>query len=183
MIKKITLFLFFLSISASIFAYTPSASVLEKTKLLSDKINTYIRTQTPEQKTSLVKLLSEKLPVLQARLFSTKNIERMYLFEYVRRHLPGAEMIDTPDLVDDDNLGVTWTHAPRGFSILYAPYSTPTLASLDEEKKFSTLINGSYFARTEGGNYHAGLLWLDGIRQTPFVSDDSQLTHILCFAG
>lgn len=183
MIKNIILFLFLLSISTGIFAYTPHASVLEETKTISDKINTYIRGQSWEQKTALLKLLSDKLPILQARLFVSKNIERMYILEYVRRHLPGAEMIDTPDLVDDDNLWVTWTHAPRGFDILYSPYSTPTLASLDEQKKFSAIINGSYFARTEGGNYHAGLLWLDGIRQTPFVSDDPQLTHILCLAG
>ncbi len=180
MIKKIILLLFCLWISTEIFAYTPSSYVLEKTKNLSDKINVYILSQTTEQKIWILKLLTEKLPILQARLFDTKNIERMYLFEYVRRHLPGSEMIDTADLIDDDNLGVTWTHAPRGFDIIYTPYMTPSMASLDEEKKFSTLINGSYFSRTEGWNYHAGLLWLNNQRQTPFVSDDPQLTHILC---
>ncbi len=103
MMKKFFI-LFFLSVSFPIFAYSPSASVLEKTKNLSVKINSYISSQQSEQKTSLLKLLSDTLPILQARLFMTHDIERMYLFEYIRRHLPASEMIDTSDLIDDDNL-------------------------------------------------------------------------------
>ncbi len=183
MIKKVLFFFSFLSVSFPIFAYVPSDSVLIKTKTLSTKINSYITSQPSEQKNSLLKLLSNKLPLLQSRLFQTHDIDRMYLFEYIRRHLATSEMIDTFDLIDDDSLGVTWTHASKGFSILYSPYSTPLLSTLDTDKKFTTLINGSYFARTEGGNYHAGLLWLDGQRQTPFVSDDPQLTHIVCLTG
>lgn len=141
MIKKIFIFFSFLSVSLPIFAYVPSSSVLDKTKTLSTKINSYIASQPAEQKNSLLKLLSNKLPLLQSRLFQTHDIDRMYLFEYIRRHLTTSEMIDTSDLIDDDCLGVTWTHAPRGFNILYSPYSTPLLAGLDGDRKFTTLIN------------------------------------------
>ena len=150
MIKKVCIVLLFSSVVLPIFAYTPSDSTLAKTKTLSAQINTYLNLQPKEQKVSLLQLLSDRLPLLQTKLLLMHDIERMYLFEYVRRHLENAQMIDTPELIDDDSLGVTWTHAPKGFNIFYSPYSTPTLASLDPEKKFSTLINGSYFARTEG---------------------------------
>ena len=140
MLKKIVVYFFCFSITP-IFAYTPTSSVLDNAKNISQKINSYIASQDTTHKASILKLLSDKLPALQAHQFFVKNIERMYLFEYVRRHLIGSEMIDTSDLIDDDNLGVTWTHAPKNFGIIYSPYSTPPLSALDAEKNFSTLIN------------------------------------------
>lgn len=111
--KKIFFLLYFFFLLSRVFAYTPSPSVTLDSQNLSKRINVYLEGQQSDKKTSLLKLLSKQLPILQARMAETGSIDRAYLFEYVRRHLPGSVMIDTPDLIDDDNLGITWTHAPR----------------------------------------------------------------------
>lgn len=41
-------------------------------------------------------------------------------------------------------------------------------------------MNGAYFNRVDGSLYHAGLLALNGVRQTPFVPDNTQVTHTVC---
>jgi 3-mercaptopyruvate sulfurtransferase SseA len=99
--------------TGGLFAYTPTSAVAFDSQNLSNRINLYLEKQKPDKKTTLLKTLSKQLPILQARMVEVGNIDRAYLFEYVRRHLPGAMMIDTADLIDDDNRGVTWTHAPR----------------------------------------------------------------------
>ncbi len=104
---------FLIFVTLGVFAYTPSSTVSNDSQSLSNRINLYLEKQKPDRKTSLLKTLSKQLPVLQARMVEVGNIDRAYLFEYVRRHLPGSIMIDTPDLIDDDNRGVTWTHAPQ----------------------------------------------------------------------
>jgi hypothetical protein len=104
---------FLMFVTLGVFAYTPSSAVSVDSQSLSNRINLYLDRQNPDKKTSLLKTLSKQLPVLQARMAEVGNIDRAYLFEYVRRHLPGSVMIDTPDLIDDDNRGITWTHSPR----------------------------------------------------------------------
>lgn len=163
-----------------LFAYSPTSAVAFDSQNISNRINLYLEKQKPDTKATLLKTLSKQLPILQARMVEAGNIDRAYLFEYVRRHLPGSMMIDTPDLIDDDNRGVTWTHAPRWFELIYEPYDTPPLSTIATQKNFATLMNGSYFARTEWGNYPAWVLYLDGSRYTPFVFDDPQITHVIC---
>ena len=102
-----------LFICSGALAYIPPSAVVIDSQNLSNRINLYIEKQQPDKKSSVLKTLSKQLPILQARMAEAGNIDRAYLFEYVRRHLPGSTMIDTPDLIDDDNRGVTWTHAPR----------------------------------------------------------------------
>lgn len=111
--KKIFFLLLFFFLLREVFAYTPSATIALDSQNLSNRINLYLEKQQPEKKTNILKTLSEQLPVLQARMVEMGNIDRAYLFEYVRRHLPGSVMINTSDIIDDDNRGVTWTHAPR----------------------------------------------------------------------
>ena len=178
--KKIFFLLFFFSLLSEVFAYTPSSTIALDSQNLSNRINLYLEKQKSDKKTSLINTLSKQLPVLQARMVEVGNIDRAYLFEYVRRHLPGSVMIETLDLIDDDNRGVTWTHAPQWFELIYEPYDTPSLSKIATQKNFSTFINGAYFARTEWGNYPAWVLYLDGSRYTPFVPDDPQITHVIC---
>ena len=102
-----------LFICSGALAYVPSEVSVRDSQNLSERINIYLNKQNPEKKSSLIKTLTQQLPVLQARMVGIGNIDRAYLFEYVRRHLPGAEMIDTPNLIDDDNRGITWTQAPQ----------------------------------------------------------------------
>lgn len=176
--KYISLLYFFCVLSS--YAYTPSALIETQAIALSKKINAYIERLPGAKKTTIFQVFSTQLPLLQNKLIPTGDITKMYLFEYIRRHLPAVKMIDTSDLIDDDNREFTWTHAPKGFDIIYSPYDTPAFGNLDTEKKYTTLINGSYFGRTEGGNYHAGLLWFGDDWYARFIDDDPQLTHILC---
>ena len=172
--------LLFAFCSYQAFAYTPSSVTTQNALLVSGKINAYLNRQFEPKKTTFLTLLGTRLPVLQTSFIQQGKADVAYLYEYIRRHLPGVDLIDTPDVIDDDGRGVTWTHAAQGFDILYNPYSTPTFGSLDPNQTYRALLNGTYFARTEWGNYNAGLLWINGQRQTPFVNDDPQITHILC---
>ena len=67
--KLLYIFLFF---HYTYFAYTPMASVLNNAKNISQKINSYIASQDTTNKASILKLLSDKLPALQAHQFLTK---------------------------------------------------------------------------------------------------------------
>ncbi len=64
--------------------------------------------------------------------------------------------------------------------MLYTPFETPGFEKADNQKKYSVLVNGGYFNRIDGALYHAGILSLNGARQTPFVPDNPQITHALC---
>lgn len=108
--KKICIF--FLVFSQSLFAYDPSPLVAQKAVTLSSQINTYLERLSGTRKATLLRLFSTQLPAIQTRLIGTGEVERMYLLEYIRRHLPGIKNINTPDLIDDDGIGYTWTHAP-----------------------------------------------------------------------
>jgi 3-mercaptopyruvate sulfurtransferase SseA len=87
----------------SLFAYTPSPAVVLESKTLSNSINRSVEKQQSKRKTDLFTTLSKELPILQSRMIEQGNIDRAYVFEYVRRHLPGAKNIDTNDLIDDDS--------------------------------------------------------------------------------
>ena len=80
--------IFLISITGGVFAYTPSATVALDSQNLSNRINLYVEKQKSDNKTSLIHTLSKQLPVLQSRIVEAGNIDRAYLFEYVRRHLP-----------------------------------------------------------------------------------------------
>lgn len=109
-----------------------------------------------------------------------KSLDRNYLLEYLRRHIAGVGSFEKTDIIYDDLASIIWTHAVKGFDILYAPYETSSVQNRDPLKKYSTLINGGYFNRVDGSLYQAGLLALDGDRYTPPVFDDSQITHFAC---
>lgn len=176
--KKYFSLLCFLCAMSS-YAYTPSALVETQAIAISKKINAYIERLTWVKKTNAFKVFSTQLPLLQNKLIPTGDIVRMYLFEYIRRHLPGVEIIDTPDLIDDDDIWYTWTHAPNGFDIFYFQRPVPPFWSLDFQN-YSTLINGSYFSKMEWGIYPSGFLYFSGQIYTEFLTEDKQITHMYC---
>lgn len=105
-------------------------------------------------------LIHEKLLQMQ-NMFTDKktptSAEKNALYESVRRQL-FSDSFDTQEVIFDDGVGAIWTHASKGFGILYNPVSTPSMSTLGSGTK-NTLINGSYFSRKEDGQYHSGLLW------------------------
>ncbi len=171
---------FFICAFSEAFAYTPSPSVKRESEELSKRLGKYLDSKSSIKRAVLLKTLTTALPTLQLSQMKKGNIEKAYQFEYVRRHLPGVEIIDTEGVLDDDQLGITWTHAPKGFDVMYFPYETPPIGQLGSDDEYSILLNGGYFKRTEWGTYHAGVLYLGWYRQTPFESQDPQLTHIAC---
>lgn len=167
-------------IASYVHGFTPSTMDEQRALTLSKKINAYIERLSGTKKTTILHAFAVQLPQLQTRFIGAQDISKMYLLEYIRRHLPDTDIIDTPDLLDDDAREFTWTHATKGFDVLYSPYDTQAFGALDPEKNYTTLINGTYFGRTEGGNYHAGILYFGGERYTRFIDDDPQVTHIFC---
>lgn len=141
--KKIFLsVLSFLFCISSVLAYTPSSSVLSDSRDMAERLETYLSKRSASKVESLLSTLNSQLPVLQLGLMKKGNIAKAYQLEYLRRHLPGAEIIETADLIDDDLLGITWTRAPDGFDLMYFPYETPSFASLDPDDNYTALING-----------------------------------------
>lgn len=105
-------------------------------------------------------LIHTKLLGLQNSLSKknhTSSHEKNMFYEKVRRGL-FRDSFDTPHAIFDDGVGAIWTHAPKGFGILYNPINTPTIGALSSGTR-NTLINGSYFSRREDSKYHAGFLW------------------------
>ncbi|MEI6710947.1 MAG: hypothetical protein WCK88_01500 [bacterium] len=109
-------------------------------------------------------LIHEKLIQIQNTLIGktdAASLQKNALYESVRRKLLN-DSFDTQEALFDDGVGAIWTHASNGFGILYNPTVTPTISTLASGTK-STLINGSYFSRQDGAEYHSGLLWSSGV--------------------
>lgn len=100
---KKTFFALFLLFSLSVYAYEPSSLVEQKATSISAKINAYLNRLGEKRFAEMRKAFATQLPAIQSRLISANDAERMYLLEFIRRHLPGAKMIDTPHLIDDDD--------------------------------------------------------------------------------
>lgn len=81
------------------------------------------------------------------------SLQRSAMYESLRRQL-FTDSFDTDEAIFDDGVGAIWTHAPKGFGILYNPIEPPTIGSLASGTN-NTLINGSYFSRQEDTKYHS----------------------------
>jgi len=126
-------------------------------------------------------LIHTRLLALQDTFIGTKHpssLQKNALYEQVRRQLFSDSFV-TEDTIFDDGVGAIWTRAKKGFGILYHPISTPSMVSLASGTK-NTLINGSYFSRKDGTQYHSGLLWSQGVLWSEMVYGDTQITHIIC---
>ena len=162
-------------------AYTPPDTLVTKSERLSSLYSSRIlRQPSEEQKAYRVKLVKKfnKLQKRYARSESARRDEKIFLYEYLRRHLIGYFAPQTDDLIDDPHF--TWTRAPLGFDIIYTPYDTTSLFQTDPDHTYRALLNGSYFSRFEEGNIHSGFLAFGGELYTTFVGDDPQLTHTFC---
>lgn len=171
-ISKI-LFLFLCSslfLGSSAFAY-PTDPVIEKqasqfVRLIQKKLASF----PADRAEKLELLIHAKLVQIQNTLIGKTDgasLQKNALYESVRRKLL-SDSFDSQETVFDDGIGAIWTHASKGFSILYNPTSTPTIGNLASGTK-NILINGSYFSRQDGVEYHSGLLWSDGVRWSEMV--------------
>ena len=170
-------------LSSTVFSYTPSSDTLHLAEKLQGQLtHLFSRMSSSEQKMALVKI-DARVTLLQNNLIGltdTKSLERLSLIQYLARRIPGVWSFDTKDVIYDELASVIWTHASKWFDILYRPYETPSVQQSDPDKKYRTLLNGGYFNRVDGSLYHAGMLSLNGERQTPWSFDDPQITHFVC---
>jgi len=179
----ISSFFFLLSSLGNAFAYTPSADVASYAKKLGGQMAILFSRMSSEEKKSTIAHLDTRLVQLQNNLIGrqdSKTLNRLYLIQYLARHIPGVDSFEGNDIIYDELTSVIWTRANGGFDLLYQPFNTPRFEAHDPEKKYRALINGGYFNKIDGSIYHAGLLALDGQRYTPAVFNDAQVTHFLC---
>ncbi len=164
-------------------AFTPSADIVSYADRLGGQMKQLFSPMSSEEKKSLIAQLDTRLVDLQNNLigkWDIKILNRLYLIQYLARHIPGVESFDQQDGIYDELTSTIWTHAKNWFDLLYEPFDTPRFEGHDNAKKYRALVNGGYFNKIEGSIYHAGLLALNGQRYTPPVFDNSQVTHFLC---
>lgn len=164
-------------------AYTPSRDFVSYAEKLGGQMTTLFARMSSEEKTSVITNLNTRLVDLQNTLIGSsdsKVLNRLYLIQYLSRHIPGIESFEQEDVIYDEMISTIWTHAKNGFDILYQPFNTPRFEAHDSTKKYRALVNGGYFNKIDGSIYHAGLLALGGTRYTPGAFDDSKITHFLC---
>ena len=113
----------------------------------------YGATFSVDQADILVKHIEGKLST-----FTPQRAEKMRSLIHTKLLGLFRDSFDTPHAIFDDGVGAIWTHAPKGFGILYNPINTPTIGAFSSGTR-NTLINGSYFSRREDSKYHAGFLW------------------------
>ncbi len=183
--KKLSLLCIFLAVSGAC-AYTPSENFVGLATRLSGQLDRLVEDMDSSARAEFVSSVGDRLITLQNNLVAKtdkKSLDRNYLLEYLRRHITGVGSFEKTDIIYDDLASIIWTHAPKGFDTLYAPYETLSVQNRDPEKKYFALINGGYFNRVDGSLYQAGLLALKGERYTPPVFDDPQITHFACIDG
>jgi hypothetical protein len=164
-----------------VFGYTTDATTTQQAIRFTQLIERKLATFPTDRAEKLKLLVHTKLVELQNVMISSNTAESLQknaLYESVRRQL-FTDSFDTSEAIFDDGVGAIWTHAPKGFGILYNPISTPTIGSLASGTK-NTLVNGSYFSRQEDTKYHSGLLWIGGVLWSDMIYDDSHITHIVC---
>lgn len=165
------------------FAYVPSPNFVSLAERLSGQLDRLVLQLEGKERIDFMNSIGQRLINLQNNLIDKtdkKSLDRNYLLEYLRRNITWIWSFGKTDIVYDDLASIIWTHAPRGFDILYAPYETSSVQNRDPEKKYFSLINGGYFNRVDGSLYQAGLLALKWERYTPPVFDDPQITHFAC---
>jgi hypothetical protein len=125
---------------------------------LGGQMNTMVSRMNPESKKSFLNTIGPRLSELQNKLVGSldpKMKDRLYLIQYLARHIAGNSSFETENTIYDELASVIWTAAPKGFDLLYEPFETPTFSSYNNQKKYTSLINGGYFNRVDNARYHA----------------------------
>lgn len=183
--KKFTLFFlftFYISLNGA-YAYTPPADFVATAESIGRQMTGLFARMPEDQRETIIQTLDTRLMQLQNDLIGrtdSKSLNRLYLIQYLARHLPGVESFEENTAIYDELASVIWTRAQSGFDVLYQPFNTPRFEAHDTAKKYRALVNGGYYNKIDGSIYHAGLLALDGERYTPPVFDNTQVTHFLC---
>lgn len=157
--KKVFFLLFFF-VSFS-WAYTPDAVFVDRTNKVTEKMNKAISRMAGGSQSTFIHTVVDRITGLQnVAIDNLQNADknRLYLLEYLKRHIVGVESFSEEQTIYDELDSIIWNHAPRGFDILYTPFETPGFEKSDIQKRYSVLVNGGYFNRVDGALYHAGLL-------------------------
>ena len=138
------------------FGYTPDSATTQQATKFTQLINRKLTTLPTNRAEKLKLLIHAKLVQIQNNLIgsdSAASLQKNALYESVRRQL-FSDFFDTAETVFDDGVGAIWTHASKGFGILYNPIEPPTIGSLASGTN-NTLVNGSYFSRQVDTKYHS----------------------------
>lgn len=147
---------FFLFLGNTTFAYSIDSATDKQASQFVRLIQKKLASFPAERAHQLELLIQAKLVQIQDTLIGENDAEYLQknaLYESVRRQLL-SDSFDSEEAIFDDGVGAIWNHAPKGFGILYTPTATPTIGNLSLGTK-NTLINGSYFSRQSGAEYHS----------------------------
>lgn len=111
------------------FGYTPDSVTIQQATKFVQLINRKLATFPTDRADKLKLLIHAKLVQIQNSLIglnTDSSLNKNALYESVRRQL-FTDSFDTSETVFDDGVGAIWTHASKGFGILYNPISSPTI--------------------------------------------------------
>ncbi len=123
------IFFLFLIYGNNIFAYSIDTSTQKQASEFVRQINKKLVIFPNDKAEKLRLLIHQKLLQLQNSFIgktSSSALQKNALYESVRRKL-FTDSFETKEVIFDDGVGAIWTHAPKGFGILYNPTETPTI--------------------------------------------------------
>jgi hypothetical protein len=131
-----SLFSFLFSLSGA-YAYVPSPDFVSYADKLGGQMETLFSRMSEDNKKSVIANLDARLIQLQNNLIGSsdsKILNRLYLIQYLARHIPWLESFEKEDIIYDELTSTIWTRAKNWFDVLYQPFNTPRFESHDSEK-------------------------------------------------
>lgn len=171
----------FLIIGTNVSAYSADTAIQKQAETIVSQIQKKLIPLSLKNRQKAEARIHANIVLLQNKLIWNTQVSvltKNALYEMIRRKLY-TDSFETTDVIFDDGVGAIWNHASKGLWILYNPVSTPTIGALSSGTK-NILVNGSYFSRKDGTQYHSGLLWSRGVLWSEMVYGDSQITHVVC---
>jgi len=138
------------------FGYIADSATTQQATKFTQLIERKLSTSPTDRAEKLKLLMHTKLVQIQNSLIGINtdvSLQKNALNESIRRQL-FPDSFDTAETIFDDGVGAIWTHASKGFGILYNPIEPPTIGTLASGTK-NTLVNGSYFSRQQDTKYHS----------------------------
>ncbi len=128
--KFFLLFLcFLLFFEINTFAYSADVITQKQADQFVRQINKKLASFSDDKAEKLKILVHDKLVQIQNTLIGktdAASLQKNALYELVRYKL-FSDSFETKEAFFDDGVGAIWTHAPKGFGILYNPTETPTI--------------------------------------------------------
>lgn len=138
-------------------------------------LNTYLASKPASYRTKIL----DALWILESRIDADDVNEDSSFLHALRRNLD-ARGLKTDTVIHDGHLGITFTQI-REIDLVYLPENTIPMDTLFRDM-YDVVANASYFSRKESAKAHAGLLYYNKKFIAPFVSNDPNITHVICLS-